>query len=76
VVVEMEVEVETVVEETGRCWCCSSLRRWCAGNKACIAAEKGISGDVVASIERRRPFIGVGHAKRGGKKARKRPEAA
>jgi hypothetical protein len=31
--------------------------------------EKGMPAAVVASIERRRPFIGAGDARRGGKKA-------
>jgi hypothetical protein len=39
---EMEVEVETVVEETDRRWHGSSLQRWYAGDEARFAVEKGL----------------------------------
>jgi hypothetical protein len=61
----MEVEVETVVEAIGHRWRGSSLCRWCAGDEACVAADRGMPSAVVASIERRRPFIGTGEARRG-----------
>jgi hypothetical protein len=72
VVVEMEVEVEveTVVDATGHRRRSSSLRRWCAGDEACVPAEKGMPTAVVASIEWRRPFISIGDARRAGKKSR------
>jgi hypothetical protein len=49
--VVVEMEVETVVEETGCRQRGSSFRRWCAGDEACFAMEKGMSAVVVASIE-------------------------
>jgi hypothetical protein len=66
----MEVEVETVVEAIGHRWRGSSLCRWCAGDEACVAADRGMPSAVVASIERRRPFIGGDDMIRGRKKAR------
>jgi hypothetical protein len=53
VVVEMEVEVETVVEATSRRRRSSSLRRWCVADEA---VEKGMPTVVVTTIEWRRLF--------------------